>query len=208
MSIGIQWLGHAAFRIANDVIIYIDPWKLTGSPHDAGLILVSHNHYDHYSEADIEKVASTDTHILGSCDAQPSHPNTQPLTPGQSIEILGVRIEAVPAYNPRKQFHPRQNNWLGFVIELAGKRIYYAGDTDIIDEMTSLTDIDLALLPVGGTYTMNADEAARAAERIKPTRAIPYHWGDIVGTAQDAQLFARQASCDVSVLNPGQSLEL
>ena len=114
----------------------------------------------------------------------------------------------MPAYNPNKRFHPRQNNWLGFVIEVGGKRIYYAGDTDLTDEMKALKNIDLALLPAGGTYTMNAEEAAEAANLIKPKMAIPYHWGDIVGRQDDAEKFAKSAGCEVKVMKPGQTLRI
>ena len=110
------------------------------------------------------------------------------------------------AYNLAKQFHPKSNNWLGFVIEIAGKRIYYAGDTDATDEMKALKNIDLALLPAGGKYTMNADEAADATKQFKPKQAIPYHWGDIVGSQADADNFKKLAACKVTVLKPGESI--
>ena len=130
------------------------------------------------------------------------------LKPGQSIDVNGIKITGVPAYNPAKQFHPKSNNWLGFVIEVAGKRIYYAGDTDATDEMKALKNIDLALLPIGGTYTMNADEAADAAKQFKPKQAIPYHWGDIVGSQADADKFAKSAVCPVKVLKKGDTIDV
>ena len=104
------------------------------------------------------------------------------------------------------KFHPKGNEWLGFVIEVGGKRIYYAGDTDLTDEMKALKDIDLALLPVGGTYTMNASEAAEATKVFGPKQAIPYHWGDIVGSKADADEFAEKAVCKVTVLKAGESM--
>ena len=111
-------------------------------------------------------------------------------------------------YNPAKEFHPKSNNWVGFVIEIGGKRIYYAGDTDETPEMDALKNIDLALLPVGGTYTMNAAEAAEATKIFKPKQAIPYHWGDIVGSQSDADKFAKSAACPVKVLSAGGSMTL
>ncbi len=209
MAVQLKWFGHASFRISEaNTVIYIDPWKLKEAPHDASLVLVSHSHYDHYSADDIAKVSGTATKLVASGDVIRQHGKGQVLKPGQAIEAAGIKIIGVPAYNPSKQYHPKSNNWLGFVIEIAGKRIYYAGDTDLIDEMKDLKNIDLALLPAGGTYTMNADEAAEATKQFKPKMAIPYHWGDIVGSKKDADAFAQKAACKVKVLEPGESVTL
>ncbi|MBN2593566.1 MAG: MBL fold metallo-hydrolase [Sedimentisphaerales bacterium] len=209
MGITLQWLGHASFKICHeDTVIYIDPWKLKDSPHDATLVLVSHSHYDHYSAEDIAKVSGPDTKLVASADVIAKEKAGLAITPGQTIEIGSVRVTGVAAYNPNKQFHPKSNSWVGFVIELGSKRIYYAGDTDLTDEMKALKDIDVALLPVGGTYTMNAGEAAKATERIKPERAIPYHWGDIVGGRADAEAFSKAAECEVQILSPGETISL
>jgi len=209
MGTELQWLGHASFRIAHDeTVIYIDPWKLKNEPNDATIVLVSHSHYDHYSPDDIAKVSGPDTKLVASADVIAKENAGEPIMPGLTVELGGVRIIAVPAYNPDKQFHPRANNWVGFVIEIGSKRIYYAGDTDITEEMKALKDIDVALLPVGGTYTMDAAEAAQAANHIKCGRAIPYHWGDIVGEAGDAKKFAKLAECGTTVLMPGQTANI
>lgn len=209
MAVTIQWLGHASFRITGDgAVIYIDPWKLGKADRDATVVLVSHGHYDHYSSGDIAKLAGADTKIIGPSDVIGEQGSGQVLEPGQSVEVGPVKVTGVASYNPAKQFHPKANKWLGFVVELAGKRIYYAGDADLIDDMNGLQEIDAALLPVGGTYTMNAAEAAAAVATIQPTKAIPYHWGDIVGQQSDAERFAGDAKCEVVVLQPGQSTEL
>lgn len=209
MHIRIQWLGHASFKIsADDAVVYIDPWKLTESAHDATVVLVSHSHYDHYSAEDIAKAAGANTKIIGPSDVIAKEKKGQVIKPGRTIEYGGVSISAVASYNPNKQFHPKANNWLGFVIRIGSAQIYYAGDTDITDEMKALRDIDVALLPVGGTYTMDAEEAATAVEAIKPRRAIPYHWGDIVGKQSDAERFAKKANCKVTLLKPTEMLEL
>ncbi len=209
MAVTIQWLGHASFRISGDgAVVYIDPWKLGRSGRDATVVLVSHSHHDHYSAEDIRKVAGADTEIVGPSDVAAKEKNCRVLKPGETVTAGGVSIMGVASYNPNKQFHPKANQWLGFVVEIGSKRIYYAGDTDEIDEMKALENIDVALLPVGGTYTMDAKEAATAVETIKPKRAIPYHWGDIVGGRGDAERFAEAASCEVTVLKAGESLEL
>jgi L-ascorbate metabolism protein UlaG (beta-lactamase superfamily) len=209
MSVTVTWLGHASFRISDGTnAIYIDPWKLKDEPHDATLVLVSHSHGDHYSADDIAKVSKDGTTLIAAGDVVEKHGEGKAIAPGDEIELEGVTIEAVPAYNPEKRFHPKDNKWVGFVVTVGSKRIYYAGDTDITDEMKALKDIDLALLPVGGKYTMTADEAATAAKAFKPKMAVPYHYGDIIGKKSDAEHFAEKAGCEVKILDPGDSLEL
>ncbi len=209
MAVTIEWLGHATFRItAAKVVAYIDPWKIAEAVHDARLILVSHSHYDHYSAEDIDRLLNPRTELVGPPDVISQRGAGWALSPAQTLDLDRACVTGVRAYNPAKNFHPKENDWLGFVIELGGKRLYYAGDTDLIPEMSVLGEIDLALVPVGGTYTMDAPEAADACRQIRPACAVPYHWGDIVGTEADAQRFAETAPCDVTVLRPGQSLTL
>lgn len=209
MGTKIKWLGHASFRIScENKVIYIDPWKLKDSPQDATVVLVSHSHYDHYSAKDIEKVSGPDTKLLAPADVIDEHGKGQAITPGRTIEPNGIKITGAPAYNPAKQFHPKSNGWLGFIIEVGTRRIYYAGDTDLTAEMKALKNIDVALLPVGGTYTMGPEDAAEAVKNIKPKQAIPYHWGDIVGSRKEADRFAKLAQCEVTVLSPDEELKL
>jgi L-ascorbate metabolism protein UlaG (beta-lactamase superfamily) len=209
MGISLQWLGHASFKIRYDkTIIYIDPWKLKEAPHDATLVLVSHSHYDHYSAEDIAKVRGPQTKLIASSDVAAKEKGGEAITPGATIEANNVRIMGVPAYNPNKLFHPKANKWVGFVIEVGGKRIYYAGDTDLTDEMKELKNIDIALLPIGGKVTMNAEEAAEATKYIKPKQAIPYHYGDIVDSPSDAENFAKLAASCAKILKPGETVNL
>ena len=208
MSVKIEWLGHASFRISSGLTLYIDPWKIEGSPHDADLILISHDHFDHYVVEDIDKVAKPSTQIIASVDVVKKHGSGQSIEPGEQTDIGGVNILATTAYNLDKEFHPRENNWVGFIIELNGKRIYYAGDTDHIPEMHAIKHIDLAMMPVGGTYTLTGDEAAVAVNQIQPKKAMPYHWGDIVGELSDAETFSANARCEVIILKPGEHLHL
>ncbi len=209
MSTTLQWLGHAGFKICHeDTVIYIDPWKLKDSPHDASLVLVSHSHYDHYSPSDIAKISGAETKLIASADVVTKEKNGEILLNELTVNLGSIRVSGVAAYNPGKQFHPKANNWIGFVIEVGSIRIYYAGDTDLTDEMKSLKEIDVALLPVGGMYTMDATEAAEATKYIKPKRAIPYHWGEIVGSRADAEAFAEAAECKVQVLSAGETISL
>jgi L-ascorbate metabolism protein UlaG (beta-lactamase superfamily) len=201
----IKWLGHASFKIWKaDLVIYVDPRNLGESPPDATVVLVSHSHGDHYSPADIARISGPQTELIAPPDVIANAGHGRTIAPGQTIELQGVRIKGVAAYNPAKQYHPKQNNWVGFIVEFGSTRIYYAGDTDLTDEMKALRDIDVALLPVGGTYTMNSQEAADATTYIEPDVAVPCHWGDVIGTRSDAETFALLAECDVRILDIGQ----
>ncbi|UCC96851.1 MAG: MBL fold metallo-hydrolase [Phycisphaerales bacterium] len=203
----IQWLGHSSVRLwTENCIVYVDPQNLSISPHDATLVCVTHTHGDHYSRSDIAKVSSAQTQFVAPPDVVQRYGSGRTIAPGQTIEFDVVRVAAVPAYNTNKPNHPKSRNWVGYIIELGGKRIYVAGDTDLIDEMKSLGDVDVAILPAGGTYTMNAVEAAEATQYIKPDLAIPYHWGRNVGTLNDAQRFAELAHCPVKILAVGETI--
>lgn len=182
----LKWFGHATFRIGGDKVIYIDPWKLKVEE-EADIILISHSHYDHCSPEDIKRVSGPKTTIIASPDCVSKIPQKiKPLSPGEKIKIDNVIIEGIRAYNNNKPFHPKDKNWLGFLIFTNNQYIYYAGDTDLIHEMRNLGVVDIALLPVGGTYTMDGLEAGEAANIINPKILIPYHWGDIVGSRKDA----------------------
>jgi L-ascorbate metabolism protein UlaG (beta-lactamase superfamily) len=209
MSVEIKWLGHASFRIAGPgSVVYIDPWKLDQAPHDADLVVVSHSHHDHFSPEDIEKVAKEDTAVIAPGDVVAKMRIANAVTPGDNMTIKGVTVEAVAAYNVDKAFHPRSNQWIGVVLTIDAKRVYYAGDTDFIPEMEDLQGVDVALLPVGGTYTLDAADAARACKAIRCKSAVPYHWGDIVGSASDAEQFVQTTDCEGKLLQPGEAMTI
>lgn len=204
-GIELKWINHhATFRIAKiagSKVVYVDPWET--EPDKADLILITHAHFDHLSPDDVEKLKAADTTIVGPPDCIAKlKGNTKAIAPGQKLSIGGIFIEAFPSYNikPERQgFHPKKNNWIGFVVEIDGKRIYHAGDTDKIPEMSSIK-CDIALLPAGGTYTMDGSEAGEAANAINPKIAIPMHWGKAVGSRADADNFRRIAKMRVEVL--------
>lgn len=191
LPVNICWLGHASFVIDEDVVIYVDPYRLEGRSglKPADIILITHSHFDHCSKKDIDKIRKKDTVIIAPADCKPEiEGQVSALEPGKRKEIKGVSIEAVPAYNIGKEFHPREKGWVGYIMTIKGTRIYHAGDTDLIPEMESI-EADIALLPVGGTYTMDAEQAADAAKKIKPMIAIPMHYGSVVGRISDADEF-------------------
>ncbi|WP_419174343.1 MBL fold metallo-hydrolase [Desulfosediminicola sp.] len=202
----ITWLGHDGFMIRDDTrTIVIDPYQISGGE-PADIILITHDHYDHCSPEDIAKIQDDSTIIVTeAASAKKLSGDIRVMQPGDSLELNGVTIEAVPAYNINKKFHPKKNNWLGFVITVGGCRIYHAGDTDLIDEMADLKKIDIALLPVSGTYVMTAEEAVAAAMLIKPQVAIPMHYDSLVGTRDDAEQFADKLTgvCETKILSCG-----
>lgn len=188
----LSWLGHATFRLDDEAILYIDPWKLDDKETKAGVILVSHTHYDHFSSEDIEKISRKGTRLITTADVAKAYPGESTvIKPGETVDAAPFKITATHAYNIGKKFHPKENGWVGFLIEAPSGTLFYAGDTDLIPEFEELkqVQIDVALLPVGGTYTMNAAEAVEAAKTIEPELAVPYHFGDIVGTGTDARQF-------------------
>lgn len=199
MSQRIHWLGHDAFRIDWEKTVYFDPFEISSGP-GADLILVSHDHFDHCSPEDIARIRKAETVIVTEKDASKKlSGDVRIAKPGDILAVENVRIEAVPSYNTDKAFHPKKNGWLGFVLDLEGVRIYHAGDTDFIPEMKALK-VDIALLPVSGTYVMTADQAVQAALAIKPKLAIPMHYGAIVGGEDDALRFKKALEGKVEVL--------
>jgi L-ascorbate metabolism protein UlaG (beta-lactamase superfamily) len=198
-GIKIKWLGHAGFKIKKDKVIYIDPYQMNETE-PADIILITHEHYDHCSLDDIEILRKKDTIIIGPKKAVKNlGENTIVIKPGDRKEVKDIVIDAIPAYNIGKKFHPKSEGWVGYVITIYGIKIYHAGDTDLIPEMEKLA-VDIAMLPVGGDYTMNAEEAAAAANKIKPKIAIPMHYGTIVGTKDDADEFKEKCDCEVHIL--------
>jgi L-ascorbate metabolism protein UlaG (beta-lactamase superfamily) len=206
-GIEIELLGHASVRLKNRKVFYIDPFQLTddAAKAKADVILITHSHYDHCSPKDIAKVSTPNTVIITVADCQSklsgiSAKQVVLVEPGKSVSLGHERVLAVPAYNINKQFHPKLNDWVGFIVEMDGVKVYHAGDTDLIPEMNTI-EADIALLPVGGTYTMNAREAALATKTFKKCRmAIPIHYGSIVGTGSDAETFKENAKCEVKIL--------
>lgn len=203
-GVNVEWLGHASFVFKNDKVVYIDPFKIKGGE-KADLILITHEHYDHCSIEDLNKIVKSETIIITVPDCQSKLSNLRIanitlVRPGNKINIKGTMIEVVPAYNTNKKFHPKANEWVGYIITINGKRVYHAGDTDYIPEMKNLKDIDIALVPVSGTYVMTAEEAAKAVNEFKPKIAIPMHYGSIVGQSSDAEKFRSLAKVKVEIL--------
>ena len=193
----IEVLCHSSIKINKDKIIYIDPFKIDKNYNDADFVFITHNHYDHYSEEDIDKVINKNTTII-----IPKELLTKLLKkginknaivtvePNEKYMAQGIKFETIPAYNINKTFHPKENAWVGYIITLDNIRYYIAGDTDITEESKKVK-CDVAFVPVGGTYTMDFKEAAQLVNEIQPKIAVPIHYGSIVGTEQNASDFIK-----------------
>lgn len=194
---------HSSILINKDKKIYIDPFRIEKNYNNADIIMITHDHYDHYSEEDINKVRKENTTIVIPKGLEEKVLNIGfqkekilVVEPSKEYTIQKIKTQTVPAYNINKPFHPKENNWVGYIIEIEGVRYYIAGDTDINEENKKVK-CDVALVPVGGTYTMTAEEAADLVNEIKPRIAIPTHYGEIVGTKQDAIDFVKRVNSEI-----------
>lgn len=202
---GIDVLYHSSIKINKGKVIYIDPFKIDENYSDADIIFITHNHYDHYSPNDINKVRKEDTIIIAPEDLYEELQNMRfkqeniiAVKPNEKNTIKEVKFETIPAYNINKKFHPKENGWVGYIIEIDGIRYYIAGDTDITEENRNVK-CDVAFVPVGGTFTMDYREAAKLINEIKPKIAVPTHYGSIVGDKEDGVRFANLIERDVEV---------
>lgn len=206
MTDNIKVFGQNSIRITSgNKKIYIDPYQMKESPEDADIILVTHEHSDHYSPGDLKKVAGSDTLLVmpesmkgKESEAKKIVSRVEYVRPSESKTIEGLQLETVPAYNTDKQFHPKSNGWVGYILTVDGTRIYIAGDMDATDEAKAVK-CDIALVPVGGTYTMTAKEAAELINVMQPKIAIPVHYGSVVGSDADAKEFANNVKDPVKV---------
>lgn len=202
----IKVLLHSSIRIeAEGKIIYLDPFRIKENKNDADLILITHSHYDHFSEEDILKVKKENTKILVTTDLFErtlelgfKEENIILVTPNNLYKVLDIEINTVPAYNTNKKFHPKENNWVGYLVNIEGKVIYIAGDTDITEENKNVV-CDIALVPIGGTYTTTYEEAAELVNIIKPKHVIPMHYGEIVGEKENSVKFKELVNDNIKV---------
>jgi len=202
-AINLRWLGHSGFLIENSGIIYIDPFQIKEDLPKADYILLTHGHYDHCSVEDISKIIKEGTKIIMTADCQSSINKIEiPLKreivePLQEIDFGKIKISTVPAYNKDKSFHTKNEHFVGYLIKINDALIYHAGDSDFIPEMQKLTGYNhkninfITLLPISGKFTMNVEEAVEVAKLLKPNLAIPMHWGNIIGSKEDAEEFVQ-----------------
>lgn len=195
-----------SIRIESDAgIVYVDPFSMNEAPHDADFILLTHNHYDHFSPEDILKVCKDSSVMIvpenmesDAGELTDAVDMIYTVEPEMKKNVNGLELETIPAYNNSKSFHPRNAGWVGYILTVDGKRIYIAGDTDMTDDNRKLK-CDVAMIPIGGTYTMDAKQAAELINTIKPEIAIPTHYGKVVGSPADADEFVRLVETSIKV---------
>lgn len=188
---------QSSIRIeAEGKIWRFDPYVIEGEPHDADFVLITHAHFDHFSPDDLRKVIKPETVIVvpasivsKAVEAGFKMERLRTVVPGSRLELDGVRVEAVHSYNTNKPNHLREYDWVGYIITLEGKRIYIAGDTDVIPEQDGIR-ADIWMIPVGGTYTMDETEAAELVNRLAPPVVIPIHYGSVVNDPATGDRFA------------------
>ncbi len=200
-SFSLDFLGHSGFLIGASKRIAIDPYNVSENVEPVDFILITHSHFDHCSIKDIQKLSKKGTIIVATPDSQSKilrvdGVEMHPVEVGDAFELDDITIETVAAYNAKKAFHPKKEGWVGYIVKIGNFIVYHAGDTDLIKEMKHLTGYGkkgntfVTLLPVSGTYVMDAEEAADAAELLSPHLAIPIHYGaGVAGTLEDAERF-------------------
>lgn len=194
---------HSSIKFSDKKIIYFDPYNIKGKINDADIIFITHDHYDHFDEESINKVINDNTIIvapesmtLKCLNIGINKNNIVSVLPNNTYNIGDITIETIPSYNIDKKFHPKENNWCGYIITLNNIRYYIAGDTDITKENNKVK-CDVALVPIGGTYTMNYMEASKLINIIKPKVVIPTHYGCIVGNIEDSYKFKELLDDDI-----------
>ena len=199
----IEVLYHSSIKINKGVIIYFDPFKIDKEYHDADIIFITHSHYDHYSEEDILKVRKESTHVVAPVDLLENlltlgftKESITTVKPNENYNVNGLTFKTIPAYNTNKSFHPKSNNWVGYLLTLNDTIYYIAGDTDITEENKQVK-CDVTFVPIGGTYTMDYKEAAELINEIKPKIAVPTHYATIVGSIEDGKNFSKLLNSDI-----------
>ena len=202
---GIKVLCHSSIKFDKGQVIYFDPYKINEKYNDADIIFITHSHYDHFSEEDILKVKKEETKIVVPKDLYDKtielgfeKENILLAKPNEEYEVNNIKFKTIPAYNVDKNFHPKANNWVGYIITLDNVSYYIAGDTDITEENRKVK-CDVAFIPIGGTYTMTAKEAANLVNEINPKIAVPIHYGLIVGTKEDEEVFKSLVNENINV---------
>ena len=191
---------HSSIRIASDKVIYFDPFQIEEESHDADIIFITHDHYDHFSVEDIRKVEKEDTvYVIPECMYNLlGGENVFVVQPKEKTVVEGLDVYAVPSYNLNKPFHPLDKGYVGYLVRIEDKAVYVAGDCDMNEDNRKIR-CDIALIPVGGKYTMDYRQAAELVNHIRPETAIPTHYGSIVGEKDSGERFKELVDKQIKV---------
>jgi L-ascorbate metabolism protein UlaG (beta-lactamase superfamily) len=199
---GIKVFRQNSIKIVKDKVIYIDPFKIADVFNDADIIFITHDHYDHYDVASIKNIMNSNTYIVIPNSLKEevlsyfTSDKVLVVDPNKNYELLGIRFDTIPSYNINKKFHPKENNWIGYLINLDNYSYYIMGDTDDTLEARNVK-ADVLFIPIGGTYTMNKEEAVTYTNYVKPKYVIPVHYKEVVGTDEDAKYFINNLDSDI-----------
>lgn len=195
---------QSSIRIEAEKIIYFDPFKITSAANDADVIFITHDHHDHFSPEDIQRVQKPNTVFVAPKSMENAlkkagYSDLTLLSPGEKTTVQDIPVEAIPAYNIVKPFHTKKSGWLGYIVTVEGQRVYVAGDTDATPEAKAVS-CDIAVIPIGGTFTMNHRKAAEYINELRPKTVIPTHYGSIVGSADSGEAFRKLVQPDIEVV--------
>ena len=198
----IEVLNHASIKITSDKIYYFDPYKIDKKMCDADYIFITHDHYDHFDYSSIKNVINESTMlIVPACLEEKVKEITNNYTivyPSCNYEIATLHFDTVPSYNIGKNFHLKEMNYVGYIVNIKNNKVYVMGDTDVIDEIKNIS-CDICFVPIGGTYTMNYKEASNYINMIKPKEVIPIHYGSIVGNKDLGLKFSELVNSNINV---------
>ena len=191
---------NSSIRIESDRVIYFDPFQIKEERHDADIIFVTHDHFDHFSLEDIKKIEKKDTaYVIPECMYNLlGGENVITVVPGQTVDVEGLKTRTIPSYNIGKPFHPKEKGYIAYIVEIEGQWVYVAGDCDANEDNRKVS-CDIALVPIGGKYTMNFKEAAGLINQIRPKLAIPTHYGDVAGDKKDGGRFSELVDPSIEV---------
>lgn len=190
----VKVLNHSSIKISGKRILYFDPFEITEESHDADIIFITHDHFDHYSPEDIRKILKSDTVLvmpesMKGQEKKAEASSCEFIAPNGTAEINELKVKAIPAYNRLKPFHTKGKNFVGYLVTMKDVTYYVAGDTDMTPDNQEVK-CDVALVPVGGKYTMNYKEAAKLVNQMMPRLVVPTHYGKVVGSPDDGKKFA------------------
>ena len=193
---------QSSIKISDDKVYYFDPFQIKDGANDADYIFITHDHFDHFDRESILKVIKENTTIIVpeylTSEALSLTNNVIGVVPDSTYTLNVLNFKTTYSYNINKSFHPKDKGNVGYLINIGNTSYYIPGDTDVLEENYDI-DVDVAFIPIGGTYTMNYMEAAEYINKIKPRKCIPIHYGSIVGDITLGEDFKKLIDNDIKV---------